>query len=357
MKKLFFSWLLCMALPMTLTAATPLPQLRFSADEARLKQYYDKCKLAYNDPETTFLSDEVAMVKGTERERMVLRLMLFTQLLRQENDMDDGYTLFEWAQLNTKIIQNQYFRVKNKETEITIDRFDDVRKTTDRILGSIEEMAAGSQMEMNGFSNCLGMMHDYLAVLKSYLLTRLQIRNDKGQMEPMPEATRRLIEEETNAWWQLESKAVDFYDQCSTDGEWYSMKPLEFVWVRNMMCERRIQSLDLKRGYYQPDSPAVQALQTYGGKVLDEEDTPAQHLSSQSKKLMDKTGEYINNDHSEGAREAAQELREAWAAFAKIYNNSVENESPTSVNGRAFRNDLSLYVETLLSIDQGQAWE
>lgn len=357
MKELFFSWLLCMALPMTLTAATPLPQLRFSADEARLKQYYDKCKQAYNDPETTFLSDEVAMVKGTERERMVLRLMLFTQLLRQENDMDDGYTLFEWAQLNTKIIQNQYFRVKNKETEITIDRFDDVKKATDRIIESIESMMNGSQMEMNGFSYVENIVNEYLAVLKSWMITNIQTRDERGNVSPLSVRNKKAIEEENDAWWKLNEAAVEYYDKCATDGEWYSMKPLEYAWVIERMCTQRLNSLDLTLGYYLPGSPAAEMLWTIGKEPLNEKETPQQHLLNQLKKLMDKIAEYDTDEHSEGARKAARNLRETWNAFEKCYHNTDTLEENSYIINRAFANDLCLYIDTLLNIGQGQAWE
>lgn len=354
MKKMIFAWLLCMALPMTLAAAATLPQLRFTTDEARLEQYYNETKAAYNDSEITFISDDAKKVKGTERERMVLRLMQCTTYLRSNK----GYTLFEWARLNTKIIQNQFFRTKRGETDIAhIERFDDVKKTAAHILESIDDMKAGSQMEMNGYSYADNIVSEYLAVLKSWMITNIKTRDERGNVSPLSVRAKKAIEEENDAWWKLTEAAVDYYDKCATDGEWYSMKPLEYAWVIERMCTRRINSLDLTLGYYLPGSPAAEMLRAYGKEPLDEEETPQQHFLSQGKKLMDGIAEYDTDEHSEGAREAALNLREAWKAFVSRYNNTDSLEENSYVINRAFANDLSLYIDTLLNISQGHAWE
>ena len=354
MKKLFYILMLFMALPMTMTAASTLPQLTFADNEARLKQYYDETKAAYQDTEMVFLSDDADMLKGTEHERMVLRLMQCTTYLRKNT----GYSLFEWAQLNTKIIQNQFFTTQERETDITcIERFDDVKKATDRIIESIESMMNGSQMEMNGFSYVENIVNEYLAVLKSWMITNIQTRDERGNVSPLSVRNKKAIEEENDAWWKLTEAAVEYYDKCATDGEWYSMKPLEYAWVIERMCTRRINSLELTLGYYQPNSPAAEMLWTIGKEPLDEEETPQQHFLSQGKKLMDGIAEYDTDEHSEDARKAARNLRETWNAFEKCYHNTDTLEENSYIINRAFANDLCLYIDTLLNIGQGQAWE
>ncbi len=353
MKKLFYILMLFMALPMTLTAASTLPRLTFADNEARLKQYYDETKAAYQDTEMVFLSDDADMLKGTEHERMVLRLMQCTTYLRKNN----GYSLFEWAQLNTKIIQNQFFTTKESETDITcIERFDDVKKATDRIIESIESMMNGSQMEMNGFSYVENIVNEYLAVLKSWMITNIQTRDERGNVSPLSVRNKKAIEEENDAWWKLNEAAVEYYDKCATDGEWYSMKPLEYAWVIERMCTQRLNSLDLTLGYYLPGSPAAEILWTYS-KPLNEKETPQLHLLNQLKKLMDKIAEYDTDEQPGSTREAAQNLREAWKAFYMCHNNTDTLEEDSYVINDAFHNDLSLYIDTLLSIGQGQAWE
>lgn len=357
MKKLIFAWLLGFALPMTLAAANTLPQLTFTADEARLKQFYDEVKKTYDDPDITFISDDAKMQPGTERERMMVRLLQCTCSFTDE----ERYTLFEWAQLNTKIIQQVYFTNKKKTTDLTrIERFADVKQTTERILNSIEDMAAGSQMEMNGYSYVGNAIDLYLAVLKCWMTTHTPIRDAAGNTSPLPEKVREALAKENDAWWELLGAAVLYYDECATNGEWYSMKPLEDAWVVDLMCERRQASLDLRTGYLLPDSPEANTLQAYDGKVAGDERARIQYLMDKSQQLTGKIAEYDNDEHNEEARQAAQDLGEAWSAFlVSLYNvaNTINNAGMPSVTSSAFIYDTGLYIDTLLTINQGQAWE
>ncbi len=357
MKKLFLLWLLGIVVPMTLAAATPLPQLTFTANEARLKQFYDDVNKLSQAPETSFVSDDAKMVKGTERERMMIRMLLCSALLIDE----ERYTPFEWAQLYTKAIQQQFFTTKKKTTDITrIERFDDVKQTTGRILESIEEMTAGSQMEMNGYSEVSLSMNLYLAVLKSWMITNIQTPDAKGNASPLPEKVREALAMENDAWWKLTGKAVWYYDKCSTNGEWYSMKPLENGWVVKQMCDRRIASLDLRIGYLLPDSPEAKMLQTYEGKVPGDERARIQYLMDKRLLLADKIAEYDNEEMPEETREAAQDLSKAWGLFiGSLYKiaSSINNAGMPSVTSSAFIYDTGLYIDTLLTINQGQAWE
>ena len=357
MKKLIFAWLLGFALPMTLAAANTLPQLTFTADEARLKQFYDEVKKAYDDPDITFISDDAKMQPGTERERMMVRLLQCTCSFTDE----ERYTLFEWAQLNTKIIQQVYFTNKKKTTDLTrIERFADVKQTTERILNSIEDMAAGSQMEMNGYSYVGNAIDLYLAVLKCWMTTHTPIRDAAGNTSPLPEKVREALAKENDAWWELLGAAVLYYDECATNGEWYSMKPLEDAWVVDLMCERRQASLDLRTGYLLPDSPEAKTLQAYDGKVTGDEKALMQYLMDKSKQLTDNTAEYDNGEQREEARQAARRLNEAWETFLNSQYNvaaSIRNAGlPTVIHG-AFIYDAGLYIDTLLTINQEQAWE
>lgn len=109
--------------------------------------------------------------------------------------------------------------------------------TLDEIERVVEKFSSETQNEMN-FQSYVGATVEYYRTIEAYRKWLLEV----------PSNLKSLMQEEYEAWHDLNEARFKFWSDVSYRQDWYSMKPMEIEGYYSNLSENRRAELDVERG-------------------------------------------------------------------------------------------------------------
>ena len=123
------------------------------------------------------------------------------------------------------------------------------------IIRVADEYSSETQSEMN-FQCFIHSSVDYYRTIEAY----------RQWIQDVPHDMRPLVQEEYEAWHDLNSARFTLWDEVSYRQEWYSMKPMEIEGYRENLSSNRRAELEVERGIILSGQPYQQKSKTVTAK-------------------------------------------------------------------------------------------
>lgn len=314
--------------PSALCAQSLRHILTFSDDEQQQKAMYDEVNRMMNDKDNSLAADDAEpYIKDMENDdatpfpKSKYQFVYALRFMECGHGLIDKYTPNTWMLLCTKMLETTFFtwKVGIQEKKVDLLDFQNREKTHQlckSITRSFEDMGGGNQFEINRCSYLYSMIGDYQALYYTYVTSH--------HLTSSPEILR-LVENETQAWWDMHEAAANFYYYVLTGGEWYSMKPLEVYGLEGNIDEQRVESVSL----------------LVNQKDVADEQAEKKTYDAIYAEFSVKVKEGLQSE-SDDARQSAQSMLNAWTAFKDAHL-----ALPIS-NKAALWKDLAQYLNNIL---------
>ena len=190
---------------------------------------YNNFELAKEDPEHA--SAYLATHRDSAAIRLVNRFMRMGNLVAINGKANDK---LQWAMAVNAALDS--FRVAVPSLPAS--------SALDEIEGVVDRFSTQTQSEMN-FQCYVYAMVEYYRTIEAYRKWLLEV----------PSGLRPLMQEEYEAWHDLNEARFYFWRDISYKQEWYSMKPMEIEGYYANLSENRRAELDVERGVVMDGKP------------------------------------------------------------------------------------------------------
>lgn len=184
--------------------------------------YYNNFEQAEEDPE---LAERcMATAEDSAAMRLANRFIRMSSLVNTNGNANDK---LQWAVAVNTVLDSYREEMPGIPSDSVLNEIEDV----------LERFTSYTQMEMN-FQSYVYATIEYYRTIEAYRKLLLEV----------PTNQKPLIQEEYEAWHDLNEARFAFWENVSFEREWYSMKPMIINgYYANLSANRRAE-LDVERG-------------------------------------------------------------------------------------------------------------
>ena len=182
----------------------------------------------YNNPEKSKENPEHAKeYLATHRDSAALRLAnKFLRMADLVNMNGDANDKLQWAVAVNTALEDFRKEVPSVPSDSVLDEISRV----------IDKFSSQTQTEINFNSSVYAAM-DYYRTIEAY----------RRWLMAVPDNLRKLAQEEYTAWHDLNEARFAFWNDVSSNQEWYSMKPMEIQSYYENLSENRRAELETEK--------------------------------------------------------------------------------------------------------------
>ena len=219
-----------------ITAVDLLNLAEVHSIETRLL-YYNHLDLVKEHPE--YAEQCLPTQRDSAAMRLANRFMRMSELISSNGNANDK---LEWAVAVNAVLDSFRVAIPSVPSDYVLDE----------IVRVIDKFSSQTQSEMN-FQCYVDATVEYYRTVEAYRQWLLAV----------PKFLQSLMQEEYEAWHDLNEARFSFWHDVSYNQEWYSMKPMEIEGYYANLAENRLAELKIERdvilrnGYYMKKGQTV----------------------------------------------------------------------------------------------------